>query len=285
MRFCNYFKTPLEQSIQDVYLENGILVPEDLAIDRIARIFQIDVVFEQIITFSDNQLMIIFLQSGIEQTEQRKSFYHELGHVLRHAGDQRFMSKLFRQLQEADAERFCLYAAIPLFMLERIQLPAEEETAAGHIAKLFRVPPEFALQRLRQIQRRIADTEFLTAFTYTATAREEKAPPLPMNTEPVIRGIYGLDDLSSPHTLVIEQRGGFDWEKPLYIGMNSGIKSVDSRSYTFRDGAIVKSSDLSVSSERTGCVMIDMGRIASRHGYAVDRLFLPMEAVDDAINF
>lgn len=95
MRFCNYFKTPLEQSIQDVYLENGILVPEDLAIDRIARIFQIDVVFEQIITFSDNQLMIIFLQSGIEQTEQRKSFYHELGHVLRHAGDQRFMSKLF----------------------------------------------------------------------------------------------------------------------------------------------------------------------------------------------
>ncbi|UQZ34556.1 hypothetical protein C2I18_14130 [Paenibacillus sp. PK3_47] len=285
MNLCNYFKTPLEQSIQDVYLENGILTPEDLTIERVSEMFQVDVVFEQVITFSDNQSMVIFLQSGVEQTEQRKSFYHELGHVLRHAGDQRLMLKLFRQLQEADAERFSLYAAMPFFMFERIKLPAEEETAAGYVSKLFKVPPEFTLLRLRQIQRRIEETEFLAAFTYTAAAREEMTSPLPMGNEPIVRGIYGLDDLSSPHTLVIEQRGGFDWDKPLYIGMNSGIKSVTSRPHSLRDGVIVKSSDISVSFEHSGGVMIDMGRIATRHGHTADRLFIPMEAIDDAINF
>ncbi len=285
MKFCNYFKTPLEQSIQDVYLENGILTPEDLTIERVSEMFQVDVVFEQGITFSDNQSMVIFLQRGVERTEQQKSFYHELGHVLRHAGDQRLMPKLFRQLQEADAERFSLYAAIPFFMFEKATIPSDEETAAGYISKLFKIPPEFALQRLRQILRRIMETEFLTAFTYTAAASEVKDIPLPMSSEPTVRGIYGIDDLSSPHTLVIEQRGGFDWDKPLFIGMNSGIKSVDSRPYSFRDGVIVKSSDISLSSEHIGGVMIDMGKIASRHGHSVDRLFLPMEAVDDALNF
>lgn len=285
MNFCNYFKTPLEQIIQDVYLENGILTPEDLTIERISEMFKVDVVFDQAITFSDNQSMVIFLQRGVERTEQQKSFYHELGHVLRHAGDQRLMPKLFRQLQESDAERFCLYAAIPFFMFEKINLPSDEEMAAGYISKLFKIPPEFALQRLRQIQRRIAETEFLTSFTYTAATRETKELTIPMSTEPIVRGIYGIDDLSSPHTLVIEQRGGFDWDKPLYIGMNSGIKSIDSRPYSLRDGVIVNSSEISVSSEHIGGVIIDMGRIASRHGHTADRLFLPIEAVDDAINF
>lgn len=285
MKLCNYFKTPLEQSIQDVYLENGILTPADLTIERVSEMFQVDVLSEQIITFSDNQSMVIFLQSAVEETEKRKSFYHELGHVLRHAGDQRLMPKLFRQLQEADAERFCLYAAMPFFMFERITLPAEEETAAGYVSKLFKVPPEFALQRLRQIQRRIEEAEFLSAFTYTAATREEMTSPLPMGTEPLVRGIYGLEDLSSPHTLVIEQRGGFDWEKPLYIGMNSGIKSVTTRPHSLRDGVIVKSSDITVSSEYSGGVMINMGRIASRHGCSADRLFVPMEAIDDALSF
>lgn len=69
----------------------------------------------------------------------------------RHTGDQRQMSRLFRQMQESDAERFCLYSAIPFCMLERMQLPVVKDEAAGKIASVFQVPPEFALQRLKQI--------------------------------------------------------------------------------------------------------------------------------------
>ncbi|NJJ41563.1 hypothetical protein [Paenibacillus apii] len=195
------------------------------------------------------------------------------------------MPELFRQMQDADADRFSLYAGIPFFMLESIPLPAAEEEAAGQLAAIFQVPPEFALQRLRQIQERIAGAEFLAAaFTYPA-ATQEAHLPITANSEPVIRGIYGLEDLSRPHTLVITQRGGFDWESPLLIDVDGYFKSVDSQPHSYRDGAVVRSGDLKIPRNRAGYVTIDMGRVASRHGQTANRLFLPMEAVDDAINF
>ncbi|MBY9081058.1 ImmA/IrrE family metallo-endopeptidase [Paenibacillus sp. HN-1] len=284
MHLSKYFKTPLEQTVEDHYRSLGIVNPIDLSAEDVAQAFGVEVYFKNIKSFSDNELSVIVLNDQDDIYKQRIAFFHELGHVLRHAGDQRRMPELFRQMQEADAERFCLYAAIPFFILESIPLPAAEEEAAGHLAKIFQVPPEFALQRLRQIQERISSAEFITAtFTYPAPAREE-CIPLP-TAEPVIRGIYGLEDLSRPHTLVIEQRGGFDWESPLYIEVDGCFRSVDSQPYSYRDGAMVRSGDLKLPRDRSGYVTIDMGRIASRHGQTANRLFLPMEALDDAINF
>lgn len=150
---------------------------------------------------------------------------------------------------------------------------------------MFQVSPELALQRLRQIRERITSSEFLSAFNYTAVTKEERLP-IPNTTEPIIRGIYGLDDLSRPHTLVIEQRDGFDWENPLYIEVDGCFKSIDyHQRYSLRDGAIVSSGDLSVPREHFGFISIDMGRISSRHGQTSNRLFLSMEAIDDALNF
>ncbi|QWU17337.1 protein of unknown function [Paenibacillus sophorae] len=284
MDMNKYFKTPLEQSIEEYYIANGILTPDYLVIDRIAEIFGVDVACNELRTFSDNELRVIFLCLTDDLNAQRLSFFHELCHVLRHAGDQRRMPELFLQLQEADAERFSLYAALPFFMLKKIQLPESEDEAAGLIGKVFRVPPKFAKQRLTQIKERITGAEFMATLTYTAAAREERIPE-PINSDPVIRGIYGLEDLSRPHTLVIEQRGGFDWEQPLHIVVDGCFKSIDAHPYNKRDTAVVSSGDLSISRNRADCLTINMSRVAWRHGRTASRLFLPMEAVDDAINF
>lgn len=284
MNLSKYFKTPLEETIEDYYLSQAILKPDELTIERVSEAFNVEVHFKNFKSFSDNELYVIVINQKDESEIQRKSFFHELGHVLRHTGDQRQMPKPFRHMQEADAERFCLYSAIPFFMLERLQLPVVESEAAGKIAAVFQVPPEFALQRLRMIRERISNVEFMSSFTYTAAANEETLPII-AGSEPIIRGVYGIDDLSRPHTLIIEQRGGFEWEKPLYIEINGTFKSVDVRANSIRDSAVVRPSDLSIPRGRSGYVMIDMGRIASRHGQTANKLFLTTEALEDALNF
>lgn len=244
MNLSKYFKTPLEQTIEDYYLSRAILVPDELTVERVSEAFNVEVHYKNFKSFSDNELFVIVINQQEEHDVQRKTFFHELGHVLRHAGDQRQISRLLRQMQEADAERFCLYSSIPFFMLEKLQLPVVEDEAAGKVAALFQVPPEFALQRLKQIRERISNAEFMAALTYAASASEESLPST-TNNDPTIRGVYGLDDLSRPHTLVIEQRGGFEWDQPLYIEVNGNFKSVDVRPASTRDTAIVRSGDLS----------------------------------------
>ncbi|MEK4876921.1 MULTISPECIES: ImmA/IrrE family metallo-endopeptidase [Paenibacillus] len=281
MDLSNYFKTPLEQSVEDVYLENKLFDSWDLTLDNLAAIFNVEVTTTKFQTFSDNEQRIIFLSSNDIPDKQRRSFFHELGHIVRHSGDQRSMPDLFQQMQEADAEQFSLYASIPFFMLEKLSFPKSAEHAAGYIGSIFHIPPAYAMRRLRQIRERISGTEYLS--TRCTRIPHKARPTYLVSTHPVIKGVYGLEDLSRPHTLVIEQRGGFDWEKPLYIEVDHSIKSFDAYSYSLRDGAVVYSGDLSIAHERA--MTIDMKRIASRCGQEASRLYLPMEAMNDALNF
>ncbi|NJJ37875.1 ImmA/IrrE family metallo-endopeptidase [Paenibacillus apii] len=285
MDLSKYFKTPLEQTIENHYRSLGIIHPIDLSVEKVSQAFGVEVYYKNFKSFSDNELYVIVLNQQDGLFQQRKTFFHELAHVIRHSGDQRRMPELFRQMQEADAERFSLYASMPFFMIESIPLLAAEEEAAGQLATVFHAPPEFALQRLRQIRERIAGAEFFAAaFKYPAVAREEREP-IPASTDPVIRGIYGFEDLSRPHTLVIEQRAGFDWEQPLHIVVDGCYKSIDAHPYNRRDTAVVSSGDISITRNRADCLTINMSRVAWRHGTTATRLFLPMEAVDEAINF
>ncbi|MNM70408.1 hypothetical protein D3C81_820360 [compost metagenome] len=283
MDLSMYFLSPLEQLIQEIYLSNHLLNHWDLTIDNLATVFNVEVAYSKLPTFSDNEQRVIFLCHNDEPSKQRRGFFHELGHVIRHSGDQRIMPELFQQMQEADAERFSLYASMPFFMLKKLSLPPSEEHASGRISDIFQVSPIFAQQRLRQIQERISGAQFIFKYSYSDSNIPEKAMfDYVSSSPPVIKGLYGLDDLSRPHTLVIEQRSGFDWEKPLYVEMEGAIKGADPYSYSFRDGAVVSSGDLSA---RKNAVLIDMGRVASRYGRSANRLYLPIEAVDDALNF
>ncbi|WP_234541377.1 tyrosine-type recombinase/integrase [Paenibacillus pseudetheri] len=75
-------------------------------------------------------------------------FFHELCHVIRHSGDQRWMPDLFREAQEIDADRFALYATIPFFMLDQITLPIHRSEAISLLALEFHAYPELVDQAL-----------------------------------------------------------------------------------------------------------------------------------------
>lgn len=285
MNFSQYFKTPLEQMIEDQYRAHGLLLPTDLTIENISAIFGVDVVYYDHGPFSDNEERVIFLNQHKEITSQRMTFFHELCHVIRHSGDQRWMPDMFREAQENDAERFSLYASIPSFMLQKFKLPALRSEAISRIAHTFRTQTEFAQQRLDQIQERIAGEEFLTAFSEASAANVNDEDDNEEIQPQRISAFYDYNDFSRPHTLVIEQREGFNWDEPLHIVVDQNYKSCKLPYHMSKESAPVLSGDLSVCPDRKGCLVINLSRVAWRHGKTASRLYLPMEEIDDAINF
>lgn len=75
MNYSNYFKTPLEQWIEEQYRSNGVFTPNDLDIDKIALSFGVDIVYYDKRTFSENEERVIFLDNRNDRTEQRKVFF------------------------------------------------------------------------------------------------------------------------------------------------------------------------------------------------------------------
>ncbi|WP_342435965.1 ImmA/IrrE family metallo-endopeptidase [Paenibacillus sp. FSL L8-0436] len=293
MNFSNYFKTPLEQWIEEQYRANGVLIPLDLDIDRIAMIFGVDIVYYDNSPFSENEDKIIFIDRRDDYIEQRKIFFHELCHVIRHSGDQRVMPELFREAQENDANRFALYAMIPFFMIEQLQLPANRSEVISLLVSEFQIYLDFAKLRLKQVEDRITESKFLSTFTYTnvtppsleATILESPVTGLDYLQQPRIHSLYGSDDLSRPEALVIEQRQGFNWNELLLLNVERNYKLHNSSFHRSRHDATVLPGDLSLPPNQRGYVTINLSRVAWRHGQTVTRLILPMEAVDDALNF
>lgn len=159
MDFTLYKETELEQWIYIKYRKNGFMNPYDLSdIDCIASAFGVDLVYCDHHSFSCNVSQVIFLNRHLDLITQRDVFFHELCHVLRHAGDQRRMPKLFEERQEMESGWFQNYAAIPFYMVETINLPETQREAVDVIAQEFRVSHKFAKERLHQIQRRIFDS-------------------------------------------------------------------------------------------------------------------------------
>ncbi|MEK5028743.1 ImmA/IrrE family metallo-endopeptidase [Paenibacillus sp. FSL M7-1046] len=173
INFSIYFKTPFEQLIEDEYRSKGVLTAADLDIQVIALLFHVEIVYYNGVSCSDNDMRVIFLNRYDDLFKQTMIFFHELCHVLRHAGDQRRMPQLFKQLQENEAEMFSLYSTMPFFMIEKINFSQFEAESIGMIAKEFQFPSQFAQLRLKQITERIAEAEFMSAFVYTATTMDE----------------------------------------------------------------------------------------------------------------
>lgn len=124
--FKYYKKTHLEYFIEQLYLNNQILIPEDISADFIAHKLDISIKFlnsESLSHETKTGKRIIFLNDHKSSFEQRDDFLHELCHLLRHAGNQATLPSPFVQYQEEDAELFVLYASLPFFMIKELNLP------------------------------------------------------------------------------------------------------------------------------------------------------------------
>lgn len=152
----HYRLTPLEQWSEQLWVKCGIVSVNQLNVEEVAA--RLDVWVHRLGQSSRGLdykgMRSILIDSRQSREDQWEDFLHELCHVLRHAGNQTTMPRSFCEGQEAEANRFVLYAAIPFFMLRNLRLPGSELEAAGFLAARFGVTFELALKRLEQIQRR-----------------------------------------------------------------------------------------------------------------------------------
>lgn len=179
-----YKMTPLEKWICEQYRSKGIQYADDLDIYRIAEIFNIDIISysgPSLADWEEDQYRVIFLNAYLREEQKRQVFFHELCHPLLHAGNQRMMPEAFKELQEIQASRFQLYAAMPVFMIEEFKdLPASVFTKI--LAEEFVLPERFVKLRIDQIKRRIMQAQIdQQIVTYLESKRKKYDPDDPNN--------------------------------------------------------------------------------------------------------
>ncbi|MFC4403282.1 ImmA/IrrE family metallo-endopeptidase [Gracilibacillus xinjiangensis] len=165
--FIGYKKTDLEIWLEQFYLANNLLTPGDLTIDNISKKLNISIQYmpgaKENVLWNEKNVMI-FLNPEKPKIEMRELFFHELCHPLRHHGDQVESVSSFRYLQENQANQFVLYAAMPFYMIEQLELPQDKLRMTRLLSSTFNVTELLAKKRVEQINRRILQTNIDNEF-------------------------------------------------------------------------------------------------------------------------
>lgn len=159
-----YTTTALEDWIITMYAKLGIHAPTDIDITHLAYKFTIFIHYKPIPARFDvyHRYKGIVLDNRCSPEEQREQFFHELCHILRHAGHQTMMPEAFRELQEWDAEKFLMYAALPYPMLANYNF--NDEHLIQHLMDDFKVTKELCIKRLEHIQRNTLNAALVAEF-------------------------------------------------------------------------------------------------------------------------
>ncbi|MEK4193224.1 MULTISPECIES: ImmA/IrrE family metallo-endopeptidase [unclassified Paenibacillus] len=155
--FKYYKETHLEEFVKHLYIKNGIHLPGDIAVSAIAKKLNVTVTYVKVRSTSHQTKkgkLLIFLNDQKTLQEQREDFLHELGHLLRHSGNQNLLPKSFVKYQEDDTEQFKIYALMPFFMINQIILSPDRRQAIEQLSIVFSVNLELAQKRYEQILRR-----------------------------------------------------------------------------------------------------------------------------------
>ncbi|WP_083509328.1 ImmA/IrrE family metallo-endopeptidase [Geobacillus zalihae] len=149
MNFSSYQFTPLEQYIRELYEHLAIRSPHQLDMIDIAAKLSVWLHFADIrsTAIGRNGAYSIIIDRRLTRQQQWQEFGHELGHVLRHAGNQMLLPPSLVQLQEAQATNFALHFCVPTFMLLELELPHTEKEIIYVLSETFGVEPLFAKRR------------------------------------------------------------------------------------------------------------------------------------------
>jgi Zn-dependent peptidase ImmA (M78 family) len=157
----NYYTTALEDWVTNFYKRNKILHPRQITIEYISKIYEITLNKKPIPAFNivNGRFRGITIDSRKNIHTQREIFFHEFCHILRHTGIQTMMPAAFRELQEWDARRFTLYAAIPHHMFKYIDF--DDPFVIDQTASLFKITPELCEERFEQIKNRCMSHSYI----------------------------------------------------------------------------------------------------------------------------
>ncbi|WP_338788767.1 ImmA/IrrE family metallo-endopeptidase [Metabacillus sp. FJAT-53654] len=159
-----YNSNLLEDWIKDFYCKIDIYHPHQLDLSEIGARLGLYIHFERFSSRIYNGEIII--DSRLSPQEQWEDFGHELCHLLRHYGNQTYMTMPFLDYQETQAENFALHFCVPTFMLFKNQVANYVNVQDGipFVTEKFNVTEKFAKKRLihfrNQIQQSKTDQEF-----------------------------------------------------------------------------------------------------------------------------
>ncbi|MGM0948884.1 MAG: ImmA/IrrE family metallo-endopeptidase [Bacillota bacterium] len=167
----------LEEYVKNIYSRLGVTSPHHIDMLKIAKDLDIWVHFEDMgsMMVKYDGMYSIVLNQRKSPEEQWEDFGHELCHVLKHAGNHFHMNKLFRELQEFQANQFMYHFCVPTFMLLQMELPQWRSQALATIAAVFRVTKEFAEKRLEMFERRKAGIQFQKRLAYLLSNKRPNA--------------------------------------------------------------------------------------------------------------
>ena len=148
----DYYKPGfLERKIEHIYQEHGILTPRDLRLENLAHVFQVDILYNPIASFTvwDEEDCLMNLKEGLSEFAYKKHFFHELGHRINHIGNQMELPSYIEDWMEEDARHFESMAMMPFFMIASRE-PWEISDPYA-LATIFDVPVTYVEARLRFI--------------------------------------------------------------------------------------------------------------------------------------
>lgn len=186
-----YQFTQLETDIKHFYDKLRIFSPSDIDMYYIANEMDIWIHYhndESTLYKSRNGLYSIFLDERLSYQEQWQDFGHELGHVIKHVGNQHKLKPMFRLLQENQANNFMYQFCVPTFMLLDLKVITYMNINDGltFISKTFNVTHEFARVRLNHFKNQLLLAKSDSEHRAYMAARYPKAGPYMQETLDVL---------------------------------------------------------------------------------------------------
>lgn len=191
-----YQMTMLEEDIEALYKEMGIFSASDLDMYYIASELDIWIHFwEQKSEMKCvNGLYSILLNEHLSRQEQWQDFGHETGHIIKHVGKQHELKKMFRDLQESQANNFMFQFCVPTFMLLNYQINeyANFEDGVHFISENFNVTEQFSRIRLNHFKNQLLLAKSDAEHRAYMRARYQKAGPYSKETQDVLEKLNFL---------------------------------------------------------------------------------------------
>jgi Zn-dependent peptidase ImmA (M78 family) len=150
VRNLSYIYRPfeLENFVSTLYIN---FYPNEIDEQLIVSKLEIELVYSRFRSYADESDGFKIINIYLFKNE--KFFFHELGHLFLHGGDQTYMPPILRDWQEWTAKRFTRYAAIPYHMLKFIDFSQSRRHILLQMTEMFRVSEKLCPERLEQIER------------------------------------------------------------------------------------------------------------------------------------
>jgi Zn-dependent peptidase ImmA (M78 family) len=192
----NYHMTHLEEEVKNVYFQLGIFTPQDINIQFIADSLDIWIHYHdgESKAAKYNGNYYILLNDQLSPQEKWMDFGHELGHVIKHVGNQHKLKRMFRELQESQANNFMYHFCVPSFMLLNYKISNFLDIKAGipFVVQNFNVNEIFAEERLKRFKNQLLQAKSDAEHRAFMEALYPKAPPYSDETNDVLKRLNML---------------------------------------------------------------------------------------------